>query len=230
MTAQQDRPVPTIRKFLPKPTASGTAKIDEYRTFLATAVRHPRMIGAATPTSTAVAATVSQVVPTTGKPVVVELGPGTGSLSNGIHQRLPSEARHIGIELSAEMVEHLRANKPWMEVVHADAGALKSVLDGLGVEQVDAVISSIPWSLLSAGEQRHALRQVAEVLAPHGAFTAVTYIPVDQNPGGKRFRAQLEAAFDEVLTHTTWRNFPPILHYICRRPLHSPSPRGDVAR
>lgn len=221
MTAQQDRPVPTIRNLLVKPVTNRVAKIDEYRTFLTTAVRHPRMVGAATPTSTAVAATVSQVVPTTGDPVVVELGPGTGSLSNGIRRRLPATARHIGIELSPEMVEHLRVNKPWMEVVHGDAGDLRAMLRRLGIGKVDAVISSIPWSLLDADAQNHILGQVAEALAPHGAFTAVTYIPMDQNTGGKRFRARLDTSFDEVITHTTWRNFPPILHYICRRPLPS---------
>ncbi|GAB3294834.1 class I SAM-dependent methyltransferase [Parasphingorhabdus pacifica] len=219
MTAQQDRPVGAIRKILDMPTLSPAAKLEEYRTFLSTAVRHPRMIGAATPTSTAVAATVAQVVPTTGTPVVVELGPGTGSLSEGIRGRLPSNARHVGIELSQELVDHLRTHKPWMEVVQGDAGRLREILDDLDIGQVDAIISSIPWSLLALEEQNDILRQVAGVMAPHSAFTAVTYIPVDQNSGGKRFRAQLDATFDEVLTHTTWRNLPPILHYICRRPL-----------
>nr|WP_188986626.1 methyltransferase domain-containing protein [Saccharopolyspora subtropica] len=177
------------------------------------------MVGAATPTSAAVAATVAQVVPTTGTPVVVELGPGTGSLSNGIHRRLPAGARHIGIELGKELVEHLRAHKPWMEIVHGDAADLLALLDKHGVDRVDAVISSIPWSLLPGDAQDHILRQAAEALAPQGAFTALTYLPADQMPGGRRFRAKLTQTFDEVLTHITWRNLPPILHYICRRPL-----------
>jgi phosphatidylethanolamine/phosphatidyl-N-methylethanolamine N-methyltransferase len=212
--AQGDRSSLTVNWLSSAATTAG-----EYRTFLATAVHNPRMVGAATPTSRFVAETAAQVVPTTGSPVVVELGPGTGSLSNGIHRRLPEDARHIGIELGEELVQHLRAHKPWMEVVHGDAGDLLTLMDKLDVSQVDAVISSIPWSLLDTNLQEHILGQVTEALAPHGAFTALTYMPAGRSAGGRRFRALLDTAFDEVLTPATWRNFPPILHYICRRPL-----------
>ncbi|MCI2417149.1 methyltransferase domain-containing protein [Saccharopolyspora sp. K220] len=219
MTPQQDQRGSKTAPWLGKATQNAASRLDEYRTFFNTAVRNPRMVGAATPTSAAVAATVAQVVPTTGAPVVVELGPGTGSLSDGIHRRLPEGARHIGIELGKGMVEHLRTHKPWMEIVHGDAGDLQALLDKYGVDRVDAIISSIPWSLLPSDAQDHILRQAAEALAPQGAFTALTYPPADQTPGGRRFRARLAQTFDEVLTHTTWRNLPPILHYICRRPL-----------
>ncbi|MFR9730914.1 class I SAM-dependent methyltransferase [Saccharopolyspora sp. MS10] len=194
-------------------------RLGEYRTFFTGAVRNPREVGAATPTSAAVAATVAQVVPTTGAPVVLELGPGTGSLSSGIRERLPAGARHIGIELVDEMVAHLRENAPWMEVVHGDAGDLVPLLAERGVDQVDAVISSIPWSLLDDPDQARILDEVVKALAPRGAFTALTYVSAERSSGGRRFRKRLEETFDEVLTLTTWRNLPPILHYICRRPL-----------
>ena len=215
MTAQQDSRSSARRKPLIKPAA----RIGEYRTFFSSAFHNPKQVGAATPTSAAVADVVAQVVPTTGRPVVVELGPGTGSLSSGIRQRLPAEARHIGIEVVASMVEHLRVHAQWMELVHGDAGELVELLAQRGIEQVDAVITSIPWSLLEDTEQDRILRQAAEALAPHGAFTALTYVPAEHNSGGRRFRTRLADTFDEVLTHTTWRNFPPILHYICLRPL-----------
>lgn len=210
----------TARTLFPgKILTRAAAALGEYSTFFSTALRNPRMVGAATPTSPAVAETVSQVVPSQGSPVVVELGPGTGSLSDAIHRRLPSHSRHIGIELSEELLTHLRTHKPWMESIYGDAGDLLALLDKLGVNQVDAVISSIPWSLLDAGSQEHILRQATEALSPHGTFTALTYLPAEHNAGGRHFRARLEETFDEVLTHTTWRNFPPILHYICRRAL-----------
>ncbi|GAA2809369.1 class I SAM-dependent methyltransferase [Saccharopolyspora taberi] len=219
MTTHQDHRRQEAAKPLRSRAATGAATMfTEYRTFFATAVRNPRMVGAATPTSAAVAATVAQVVPTTGTPVVVELGPGTGSLSNGIRERLPAGARHIGIELGADLAEHLREHKPWMEVIHGNAGDLLSLLDERGIGKVDAVISSIPWSLLPDEEQDHILKQTTEALAPNAAFTALTYLPADRTAGGRRFRVRLAETFDEVLTHTTWRNLPPILHYLCRRP------------
>ena len=193
--------------------------LSQYRTFFGTALRHPKMVGAATPTSPAVASTAAQVVPTTGDPVVLELGPGTGSMSEGIHRRLPTGARHIGIELGAEMVDHLRAHKPWMEVVHGDARNLQQLLDGRGVDRVDAVVSSIPWSLLTDDEQDAILAQITRALTPEGAFTAVAYLHAERSNGGKRFRQRLQDTFDEVVSPVTWRNLPPIVHYVCRRPL-----------
>ncbi|GAA4860041.1 class I SAM-dependent methyltransferase [Saccharopolyspora cebuensis] len=215
MTAHQDH----RDSRLGRTVRDAVGKFDEYRTFLTSAVHNPRMMGAATPTSPAVAAVVSQVVPTTGEPVVVELGPGTGSLSDGIHRRLPPGARHLGVELGAELATHLRRNKPWLEVVNGDAGELTALLADRGVERVDAVISSIPWSLIDDAGQRRILDQAVEVLVPHGAFTALTYLPASRSVGGKRFRELLGGTFDEVLTSVTWLNAPPILHYICRRPL-----------
>ena len=37
--------------------------------------------------------------------------------------------------------------------------------------------------------------------------------------GARRFRALLDEVFDEVLTtRTVWRNLPPAVSYVCRRP------------
>src|SRR5438874_2330356 len=72
-----------------QPTSRTTGWFSEYRTFFGAARSNPRVVGAVVPTTPAVGATVAQVVPSTGAPVVVELGPGTGTLSDGIHRRLP---------------------------------------------------------------------------------------------------------------------------------------------
>lgn len=196
--------------------------LDEYRTFFSAAVRNPKAVGAWTPTSAKVAHTVAQVVPTTGRPVVVELGPGTGSLSDGIHARLPTGSRHIGLELDPELAEHLHTRKPWIEVINGAAQDLRERLAELDIGRVDAIISSIPWSLLSDDDQNTILNQIHELLTEQGAFTALAYLPAEHNTSGKRFRTRLTASFDEVLTRTTWRNLPPILHYLCRRPLRLP--------
>ncbi|SDP11519.1 Phospholipid N-methyltransferase [Actinopolyspora xinjiangensis] len=191
----------------------------DYRRFLTAAIRHPGTVGAATPTSNAVANTVARVVPPHGDPVVVELGPGTGSLSVGIRDRLPAAGRHVGIELDESMVRHLRLRLPEMETVHGDARELRSTLPRLGIDNADVIVSSIPWSLLSDEEQRDLLRQCCRNLAPGGAFTAMTYLPMRHSPGGRRFRNHLETSFGEVVTQTTWRSVPPMLHYTCRHPI-----------
>ncbi|MGJ7905556.1 class I SAM-dependent methyltransferase [Actinopolyspora sp. H202] len=195
------------------------APVVDYRRFFTAAIRHPGTVGAATPTSNAVADSVGRVVPEHGEPVVVELGPGTGSLSVEIRKRLPAAGRHVGIELDERMVRHLRGRIPEMETVHGDARELRSTLPGLGIDSADVIVTSIPWSLLDVNEQYEVLRQCRRSLAPGGVFTAMTYLPMRHSAGGRRFRARLEAGFGEVLTHTTWRSVPPMLHYTCRHPI-----------
>lgn len=163
---------------------------------------------------------MAAVVPSTGSPVVVELGPGTGALSRAISQRLPESGRHIAIELDSGMVEHLRAELPWLEVIQGDAAELTALLDKAGVSRADVVISGLPWAVFSAELQRKILTEVGLALSATGAFTTFTYLHATGMKSARRFRQQLESNFDEVLvTRTVWRNVPPALFYVCRRSL-----------
>ena len=73
------------------------------RAFLAAALRRPGQIGAVLPSSVPLARVLAAVVPRTGGPVVVELGPGTGAVTDVIDAQLPPDARHVAVELDARM-------------------------------------------------------------------------------------------------------------------------------
>ncbi|QGK72445.1 methyltransferase domain-containing protein [Allosaccharopolyspora coralli] len=194
------------------------ATLHEYRTFLSRALQRPSTVGAVLPTSQHVASAVADVVPATGTPTVVELGPGTGALTDLVEQRLPSGSRHLAVEIDPDMVDYLRRSRPWLEVHHADAADLPTLLNQQGITHVDAVISSIPWTLLPLYQQRRALDAVAHSLAPHGVFTALTYITALWRPGSAAFDRALRTTFEEVVPRTpVWRNVPPARVYICRR-------------
>lgn len=190
-----------------------------YRAFIERAVRKPNLVGAVAPSSPNLAREMASVVPTSGTPVVVELGPGTGALSGAIAERLPAGGRQVAIELDSGMVEYLRAELPWLEVVQGDAARLGELLAEIGVDKVDAVVSGLPWSIFPATLQRDILHQVGTVLAPGGAFTTFAYVHALGMSGARQFRRRLDLTFDEVLTsHTVWRNVPPARIYVCRRP------------
>ncbi|MFR9730913.1 class I SAM-dependent methyltransferase [Saccharopolyspora sp. MS10] len=195
------------------------AKLREYRTFVTRAVRQPGTVGAVLPTSAHVARAVAEVVPTTGSPTVLELGPGTGALSGALRERLPDEADHLAVEIDPEMVRYLNSTKPWLEVVHGDARHLPELLEAAGRHRVNAVISSIPWTLLPVDQQRALLDQVSEVLTEDGVFTTVTYVTTLWRANTIAFTGLLRETFEEVLPRSTvWRNVPPARVYVCRRP------------
>ncbi|GAB3294822.1 class I SAM-dependent methyltransferase [Parasphingorhabdus pacifica] len=195
-------------------------RLREYRAFLARAANRPATMGAILPTSGHVADAVAEVLPRSGKPTVLELGPGTGALSDAIHRRLPADAQHIALEIDPGMVHYLKTAKPWLRVIHGDARNLAGLLDSIGITQVDAVISSIPWTLMDHGQQRELLREVTGTLSPQGVLTTVTYLTTLWRTNTTAFVRTLHENFEEVLPRSTvWRNLPPARIYVCRRPI-----------
>lgn len=187
--------------------------------FLSAALRNPGQIGAVTPSSAQLAALLAAVVPRAGAPVVVELGPGTGSVSAAIDARLPAGARHLAVELDPVMARYLRRTRPGLEVVEADVADLAALLVERGVAHVDAIVSGLPWALFDVQTQQSVLTQVGAALGPHGVFASFGYVHALPMPAARRFRDTLREMFDEVMaTRTVWRNLPPAFAYVCRRP------------
>ncbi|NYH78266.1 phospholipid N-methyltransferase [Actinopolyspora biskrensis] len=203
-------------------TQRGSSPLAEYRTFVTRAVREPSTIGAVLPSSPVLAREMAAVVPSTDRPVVVELGPGTGALSGAIAQRVPEGGRHVAVEVDPGMCEHLRSTCPGLEVIEGDAKRLGQLLADSGIRSVDAVVSGLPWSIFAGESQRRILREVGSVLAPGGGFTTIAYAHALGLPGARLFRRRLGSLFDEVITsRTVWRNVPPARVYVCRRPVPS---------
>jgi phosphatidylethanolamine/phosphatidyl-N-methylethanolamine N-methyltransferase len=197
------------------------------RAFLTAALRRPATMGAVTPSSTHLGAVLASVVPRVGTPVVVELGPGTGSVSAVIAEKLPPGARHLAVELDPDMVAYLRRTRPELEVVPGNAADLAALLAERGITGVDAVVCGLPWALFDDATQTALLAEISRVIGDHGAFTTFAYLHGMTLTAARRFRRTLRATFDEVLvTGTVWRNLPPAFVYACRRPLAAPQRKG----
>ncbi|WP_363093137.1 methyltransferase domain-containing protein [Pseudonocardia sp. 73-21] len=193
--------------------------MSETREFLTAFLRRPTTMGAVAPSSERLATVLASVVPTAGSPVVVELGPGTGAVSAVIAERLPPGARHLAVELDADLVAYLRRTRPELEVVHGDARELGKVLVEQGVDRVDAVICGLPWALFDDATQAEILAEISRAIGTTGAFTTFAYLHGMALGAARRFRSTLRGVFEEVLVSATvWRNVPPAFVYVCRRP------------
>lgn len=191
----------------------------ELRTFASAVVRTPATIGAIAPSSATLAHRLAEVVPSDGAPTVVELGPGTGSVSAAIADRLPVRGRAVAVEIDEVLVDYLHRARPALDVVHGDAAHLGKVLVEAGIDRVDAVVSGLPWALLGVAGQERIMDQVVDALAPGGVFTTFAYLHALPMSPARRFRSLLRTRFDEVLpTRCVWRNTPPAITYVCRRP------------
>ncbi|MFK3984912.1 class I SAM-dependent methyltransferase [Micromonospora sp. NPDC050397] len=195
---------------------------NEKLTFLTQFVRQPMSVGAIAPSSAALADKITAPVPRTGDPVVVELGPGTGSFTGEIQRRLGGRGHQLAIEINTDFAEALSRRYPAVDVISDDARKLRELLAARGHRQADVIVSGLPWAAFQERLQQNLLDAVADGLADDGAFTTFAYLFAIWTPPAARLRTALRARFEEVtLGRTVWANVPPALVYHCRRPIRT---------
>ncbi|GAA3358579.1 class I SAM-dependent methyltransferase [Saccharopolyspora gregorii] len=186
--------------------------------FLREFVKSPATTAAVGPSSRHLARDMVAPIPATGDPVVVELGPGTGAFTEAIQQRLGGRGTHLAVELNQRWAESLSARFPEVDVECADARALPRLLAERGV-RADVVVSGLPWAAHAPQGGVPLIRLIADSLTEQGAFTQFAYTWTRWAAPARRQHADLRATFEEtVLSRTVWRNVPPALVYLARRP------------
>lgn len=149
---------------------------------------------------------------------VVELGCGTGAITRGILKRLRPDGRLIAIDINRKFIRHLQAHSTdsRLHAIESDAAQLRSLLAGLGLERVDAVVSSLALTCLSPTRRAAILREVHSILRPGGTVTQYQYVG---RPVIARFDAArlLETFFGEVQVSTVLLNLPPAFVFHCQK-------------
>ena len=189
-----------------------------YRKFIAEFVCHPRAIGAVAPSSNNLARHLVQSIDWDSTETVIEYGPGTGAITEEIVAQLPSKTKFLAIEINSEFADMLRARFPEVNVCEGSVDDVRTHCSGIGVEQVDTILSGLPWASFSAEDQTSYLDATMSVLRPGGQFIAFGYLQGLLLPAGRRFRKKLQTYFSEVqVSRPVWANLPPAFFYRCRR-------------
>jgi phosphatidylethanolamine/phosphatidyl-N-methylethanolamine N-methyltransferase len=180
-------------------------------------LRAPTSVATVTASSDALVAALLAPHRLDDSPVVVELGAGTGRVTDALQRRLRGAGRHLAVELNRVLAARLATRHPAVTVVCADAARLPDVLNEHGVDQVDAIVSLLPWAAYAAAPVPEL---VAGALAPSGTFTQATLRGFHLLPPARRQARDLRAALGEVTASPTiWRNLPPARVLIARRPM-----------
>jgi phosphatidylethanolamine/phosphatidyl-N-methylethanolamine N-methyltransferase len=134
--------------------------------------------------------------------VIVELGAGTGAISQGLMESgLPPEALMM-IELDRPLFEYLRERFPKVRVINGDATRLLDILRQQGIEEVGTVISGIPMVTMPLDFQRAIIEQSFAALGPGGCLLQYSYSPVVPIPAKK-------LGVEARLVKFVVRNLPP---------------------
>jgi phospholipid N-methyltransferase len=134
--------------------------------------RFPAMLGSVIPSSRFLVNDLLNQVDWEKARVIVEYGPGVGTITQEILKRMRADAVLIAIELNEEFVAFLREeiSDPRLCPVHGSACEVRKVLAGLGENSADYIISGIPYSTIPDPVRREILEQSRLLLQPDGAL------------------------------------------------------------
>lgn len=128
--------------------------------FIGEWLRSPRKIGAICPSGTALASIMAREVPA-GDGLVVELGAGTGAVTEALLRNGIAAERLVAIEQSAALAACLRRRFPDIMVIEGDAAALSKILPD---KPVDCIVSSIPLVSLPESARKAIIREMKKTL------------------------------------------------------------------
>ena len=168
--------------------------------FLREWLRHPGAVGAVWPSSDYLARRMAACVPRSGDGLVIELGAGTGCVTQALLERGIRADRLVVVERSHNFVVHLRRRFPSVTVLHGDALRLAELLPPRLM--VDAIVSSLPLRSLPPSDARTIVAQWERVLRAGGRAVQFSYDLRNRlryEPSGLRQRS----------SHVVWANVPP---------------------
>lgn len=176
--------------------------------FIRALITRPRNIGALLPSSPRLAAAIARQVDPAAGPVL-EIGAGTGVISQALLDRGVAPQNLILLEYDGDLATHLAARFPQVTVIQGDAFDLERTLGSRLIQPFGAIVSGLPL-LNHPVARRHAFMDgVVRALTPGGPFVQFSYgthAPVVPPPGHAVVRAAM-----------VWANIPPARVWVYRR-------------
>ena len=176
--------------------------------FLRRLVTNPRQVSAIAPSSRGLGRAMAEGLgPQSGR--VVEFGPGTGRLTEGILNTGLPAANLTLIELDPAFVGHLRQRFPGATVLQTGADTAAAHVQA----GVDRVISGLPLLSMPCALREAIVTAAFAILAPGGVYVQFSYgeTPALEPEALARLGLRVEKG------RKVWLNLPPARVYYYRR-------------
>ncbi len=188
--------------------------------FIKGTLRDPAAVGSIIPSSKHLARQYVRDFEFDEETTVIELGPGTGPITQFYYDQMDNPDNYIGIEQDEDYVEVLRKRFPEFTFFAGSAEAMDEYAEEAGLgDSVDMIGSALPFATLPREVQETVFEKIDALLDEPGAeFRAVQLAHAWPVPSAVRFRARVDALLgpwarrDFVL-----RNIPPAFVMTWRR-------------
>ncbi len=147
--------------------------------FLRGFIKNPVMVGSIIPSSRVLIDKMLEPVDWANTRLFVEYGPGVGTFTRPILDRLGSDATLLTIDTNPDFTQYLseRIDDPRLVAVTGSAADVEKILAERDLGQADYVLSGLPFSTLPPGVGNSIAEATSTVIRPGGAFLVYQFSP-----------------------------------------------------
>ena len=200
-----EMPLQSSARALKKPL-----RLDDEVRFLRSWIEKPLHMGAVMPSGRVLARTMAQYVDVQSEGPVVELGPGTGAITNALIEHGVDQKRLVLVEYNPGFCALLRDRYPHAKVVQGDAYTLRDTLRNVLNAPASAVVSGLPLVTKPMLTRLKLIRDAFVALAPGAPFVQFTYSVAPPIP--KSLPGVSTEASERI-----WMNLPPARVWVYRK-------------
>lgn len=177
--------------------------------FIRSWIDRPLTTGAVMPSGKVLARTMAGYVDPGIEGPVIELGPGTGAVTDALVEHGVDPARLVLVEFNPDFCRLLRSRYTNAVVMQGDAYALRRLIGNC--KPAAAIVSGLPLMTKPFALRNRLIADAFDLMAPTAPFIQFTYAmvssPVPKWPAGVQAKA----------SKPIWMNLPPARVWVYRR-------------
>ena len=185
-------------------------RLDDEVHFLRSWIEKPLHMGAVMPSGKMLARTMASYVDKHSEAPVIELGPGTGAITDALVAHGVEQKRLVLVEFNPGFCALLRERYPHATVVQGDAYTLRDSLRNVLSAPASAVVSGLPLVTKPMLTRLKLIREAFAALAPGAPFVQFTYSVAPPIP--KSLPGVSTEASERI-----WMNLPPARVWVYRK-------------
>lgn len=181
---------------------------DEVR-FLRNWIDKPLTTGAVSPSGKALTRLMASFVDPNDDLPVIELGPGTGVVTQALLERGVAPGRIVSIEYNPQFCRLLEQRYPGVSFIEGDAFDLDLAFAATEGRRLSAVVSSLPLFTQPLPKRKHLLEGMLARMMPGAPFIQFSYALVPPVPA-------VAGAYTVEVTNWVLKNVPPARVWVYR--------------
>ena len=177
--------------------------------FLRALITRPKQVGAVAPSSRMLARAIADEIDPTRPGSILELGPGTGVITQALLERGIAAPRLTAIEYDPDFAAGIAARFPGVQVIQGDAFDLSRTLGPRHGERFSAIVSGIPLLNFPVARRCAYVEGLMHRLLPGAPFVQFSY--------GMQAPAPAPEGYHVACSAMIWANLPPARVWVYRK-------------